>query len=89
MFFGKMKHQIPVRIKVLGPLPGVSMMVQRGKDELLPPRSASVDQLVFDFELTVDTTETRPNFLGKYAHGPKDARFVYVNSGTYADQHSI
>ena len=64
------------------------MLIQRGKDELLPPTSKSADQLVFDFEVTVDMTETRPNFLGKYAQGPKDARFVYVNSGMYADQHS-
>ena len=84
-----MKHQIPVRIIVLRPLSGVAMLVQRGKDELLPPSAKSPDQLVFDFELTVDMTETRPNFLGKYAQGPKDARFVYVNSGTYADQHSM
>lgn len=84
-----MKHQIPLRIIVLRPLAGVSMLVQRGKDELLPPSSKSAEQLVFDFELTVDTTESRPNFLGKYAQGPKDARFVYVNSGTYADQHSM
>ncbi len=84
-----MKHQIPVRIIVLRPLAGVSMLVQRGKDELLPPSSKSAEQLVFDFELTVDTTESRPNFLGKYAQGPKDARFVYVNSGTYVDQHSM
>lgn len=65
------------------------MLVQRGKDELLPPSSKSADRLIFDLELTVDMTETRPNFLGKYAQGPKDARFVYVNSGTYADQHSM
>ena len=84
-----MKHQIPVRIIVLRPLAGVAMLVQRGKDELLPPSTKSVERLIFDFELTVDTTETRPNFLGKYAQGPKDARFVYVNSGTYADQHSM
>ncbi|MBK7391988.1 MAG: hypothetical protein IPI64_01660 [Chloracidobacterium sp.] len=84
-----MKFQIPIRIKVLDPLPNVAMLVQRGKDELLPPNSKSAEQLVFDFELTVDTTETRPNFLGKYAQGPKVERFVYVNSGTYADQHSI
>lgn len=84
-----MKHQIPVRIIVLRPLAGVSMLVQRGKEELLPPSSKSAERLVFDFELTADTTETRPNFLGKYAQGPKDARFVYVNSGTYADQHSM
>ncbi len=84
-----MKHQIPVRLIVLRPLASVSMLVQRGKDELLPPSSKSAEQLVFDFEITVDTTETRPNFLGKYAQGPKDARFIYVNSGTYADQHSM
>lgn len=65
------------------------MLVQRGKDELLPPSSKSAEQLVFDFEITVDMTESRPNFLGKYAQGPKDARFIYVNSGTYAEQHSI
>ncbi|MBP6002194.1 MAG: hypothetical protein KA746_02055 [Pyrinomonadaceae bacterium] len=84
-----MKFTIPIRIKVLQPLNGVAMMVQRGKEEFLPPISTSAEQLVFDFEITVDLTETRPNFLGKYAQGPKDARFVYVNSGTYADQHSI
>lgn len=84
-----MKNQISLRIIVLRPLAGVSMLVQRGKDELLPPSSKTAEQLVFDFDITVDLTETRPNFLGKYAQGPKDARFVYVNSGTYADQHSI
>ena len=86
--FDEMKHQLPVRIRVLRPLAGVAMMVQRGKDEFLPPSSKTAAELVFDLELTVDTTETRPNFLGKYAQGPKDARFIYVNSGTYADQHS-
>ena len=84
-----MKQELHVRIMVKRPLAGVLMMVQRGKDELLAPSSKSNDQLVFDLELTVDTTELKPNFLGKYAQGPKDARFVYVNSGTYADQHSI
>jgi len=84
-----MKHQIPVRILVLRPLAAVAMMVQRGKDELLPPSSRSAERLIFDFELMVDMTESKPNCLGKYAHGPKNSRFVYVNSGTYADQHSV
>lgn len=66
-----MKHQIPVRIIVLRPLVGVTMMVQRGRDELLATSSRSADRLVFDFELTVDATETRPNFLWKYAQGRK------------------
>jgi len=84
-----MKHQIPIRIKVLRPLAGVAMMVQRGKDELLQPSAKSAEQLIFDFEITVDMTEARPNFLGKYAQGPKDVRFIYVNSGTCAGQHSL
>lgn len=84
-----MKLEIPIRIIVLRPLTGVAMLVQRGRDELLPPSERSAERLVFDFEITVDLTETRPNFLGKYAQGPRDARFVYVNSGTYADQHSM
>lgn len=89
LFFAEMKHLIPMRIVVTWPLSGVSMMVQRGRDELLPPSEKSTEKLVFDFEVTADMTEARPNFLGKYAQGPKDARFVYVNSGTYADQHSM
>jgi hypothetical protein len=83
-----MKHEVPIKIKVLHPLPGVAMMVQRGKGELLAPAAASAEELVFEFEVTVDMTEREPNFLGRYAQGPKNARFVYVNSGTYADQHS-
>lgn len=64
-------------------------MVQQGKDELLPAVAASPEELIFEFDLTVDMTETRPNFLGKFAQGPKDSRFVYVNSGTSANQDSI
>ena len=63
------------------------MQVQRGKNDLLAPREATKKALVFDFEISVDLSGSAPNFLGKYAQGPKDARFVYVNSGTYAGQH--
>lgn len=61
------------------------MQVQRGKDELLPPSERSPDAVRFDFSVTIDLTE-RPNFLGKYAQGPKSQRFIYVNSGTYAGE---
>jgi hypothetical protein len=84
--FDPMKHEIPIRIRVLGPLAGVSMMVQRGKDELLPPSEVSDEALVFDFDVSVDLSAEIPNFLGKYAQGPKDVRFLYVNSGTSAGQ---
>ncbi len=82
-----MKYQIPFRVVVEKPLSGVAMRVQRGKDELLDPASKDADAIAFEFELTVDTNGDRPNFLGKYAQGPKDSRFIYVNSGTYAGQH--
>ena len=63
------------------------MRVQRGKDELLDPATKTADSIAFEFEVTVDMSGDQPNFLGKYAQGPKHARFVYVNSGTYAGQH--
>lgn len=81
-----MKHEIPFRINVANPLAGVTMMVQNGKDDLLPPSEKSSEKLFFDFDMTVDMAGDAPNFLGKFAQGPKDARFIYVNSGTYAGQ---
>ena len=83
-----MKYEVPFRVNVGEPLKGVEIRVQRGRDELLPPSEVSAKKLVFDFDITVDVSGDRPNFLGKYAQGPKDARFVYVNSGTYAGQHT-
>ena len=81
-----MKQQVGIRIKVIEPLKGVSMQVQRGKCELLPPRTKTAVELVFEFEIDVDLSSGVPNFLGAYSHGPKDARFIYVNSGTYAGE---
>ena len=63
------------------------MLVQKGKNELLQPTSASASILSFDFDIAVDINGDSPNYLGQFAQGPKDARFVYVNSGTYAGQH--
>lgn len=80
-----MKHEVPFRIIVNKPLPGVAMLVQRGKDEVLAPISVSSTAIVFEFTISVDVADEL-NFLGKYAQGPKQARFVYVNSGTYAGQ---
>jgi hypothetical protein len=80
-----MKRTVPFRVKIERPPEGVVMKVQKGKAELLDPVAAD-PTLTFEFELTVDLSGERPNFLGRFAHGPKDARFVYVNSGSYAGQ---
>ncbi|PYS98145.1 MAG: hypothetical protein DMF63_17150 [Acidobacteria bacterium] len=82
-----MKHEIPFRIIVDGPLDGVAIRVQKGKNDLLEPSSVAGSKVSFEFEITVDVDGDAPNFLGKFAQGPKDSRFVYVNSGTYAGQH--
>jgi hypothetical protein len=79
-----MKRDLGMRIRVIAPPKGVAIQVQRGKDELLPPLTNSDVDLVFEFPIEVDISAGAPNFLGKYAQGPKNARFVYVNSGTYA-----
>lgn len=81
-----MRITIPLRIIVESPLPGVAMMVQRGRDELLAPAGANQKEFRFEFEIDVDISDAGLNFLGKYAQGPKDVRFVYVNSGTYAGE---
>ena len=81
-----MKFEIPIRIRVNRPPEGVITKVQRGKDELLPPSEVLSDSVSFELTVSVDLTESRPNFLGKYAQGPKHDRFLYVNSGSYAGQ---
>lgn len=81
-----MKDEIRICVTVLEPPAGVSMQVQKGRDELLPPAVSAAESISFEFPITVDLSSGSPNFLGKFAQGPKDARFIYVNSGTYAGQ---
>ena len=81
-----MKQEIGIRIRVIEPPKGISIQVQRGKCELLPPVKTTAKELVFEFPIDVDVSSGVPNFLGAYSQGPKDARFIYVNSGTYANQ---
>ena len=83
------KHEITLRLNVIKPLAGVTMQVQDGKDRLLPPCETKADRITFEFQVMVDMSAGKPNFLGKFAHGPKDARFIYVNSGSYAGQTGI
>jgi hypothetical protein len=60
-----MKQVVPFRILVSSPLAGVVMMVQRGRDDLLPPVDATSDEMRFEFEIDVDVLDAGLNFLGK------------------------
>jgi hypothetical protein len=79
--------EISVRVIVDGPPRGVAFLMQRGRNELVPPVKSTAQQLVFEFALRVGHRPTgEPNFLGPFTQGPPQARFVYINSGTYAGQ---
>jgi hypothetical protein len=80
------EREIPLRITVLGPPPGVAFAVQRGRDDLLPPTRATAAEVSFDFTVRVAPSSTggAPNFLGPFAQGTPGDRFVYVNSGQRA-----
>ncbi len=73
-----------VALHIIVENPPVRFAVQRGKDELLEPISASVEKQVFEFSVRArdDGSGGEPNFLGPFAQGPVGGRFVYVNSGT-------
>jgi hypothetical protein len=83
-----METEIPLRVTVIAPPPGVRFAMQSGRHDLVEPRSNTPDAIVFDFAVRVkdNRADGKPNFLGAFAQGPQNARFVYVNSGTSAGQ---
>jgi hypothetical protein len=83
-----MDRELPIRVTVIGPPPGVTFAMQRGKDELLPPSKVDAKSLVFDLSIRVSERKTgcAPNVLGPYAQGKPGDRFLYLNSGAMAGQ---
>jgi hypothetical protein len=80
--------ELRLRITVVTPPAGVAFRMQRGRFELADAVSASADELVFEFPVTVaDAACTPPRFTGPLTQGPADGRFVYINVGTSAGQH--
>ena len=82
---------LPVRIVIDDPVPGVRIMLQRGataRADLLPPAASSPRELAFDFELRVEGAlgDGRPRLLGSFVQGPPGARFVYLCVGKAAGQ---
>lgn len=82
---------LPLRIVVDQPIPGVALALQRGSGtrfDLIGPVQASADALVFDLDITLDggTAAGGPRLLGPFVQGPPTARFVYINVGASAGQ---
>lgn len=82
------KREVRLRIRVVGSPPGVTLCLQRGRDERIPPTTSDTAEIVFDLTARVDerTEGTDVNWLGPFTQGPRDKRFVYVNSGRTAGQ---
>jgi hypothetical protein len=78
------------RITVVNPPAGVKFAMQRGRSELVAPSRSTADRISFDFTLRLGPPlpSGLPNFLGEFAQGTPADRFVYVNSGQRAGQHS-
>jgi hypothetical protein len=90
-FTSSERFELPIRIVVVDPVPGLSIALQRGqaaKAELIPPAGQSEEAVVFDIEVMVDgrLADGRPRLLGPVVQGPPKARFVYLAVGTYASQ---
>ena len=78
---------LQLRLVVVDPPEDVAMCVQRGKDDLLAATSETRRELTFDLTVRLGRRPgTEPNFLGAFAQGPVDGRFIYLNSGTLAGQ---
>ena len=80
---------VPFRITVVHPLPGVTLKLQRGAREYVPPSLRSPDSVSFDFELRLKDDGSGADglrWLGDYAQGSPADRFVYVNAGRQAGQ---
>jgi hypothetical protein len=85
------RFELPIRIVVVDPVPGLAIALQRGhaaKVTLTAPSNRSPDAVTFDLEVTVDgqLRDGRPRLLGPCVQGPPEARFVYLPLGRYAGQ---
>jgi len=79
---------VPFRIVVLEPVPGVVLMLQRGRCDLVAPVHRSAAAVFFEFELRLGppSGSSQLRWLGDFAQGTPTDRFVYVNAGIRAGQ---
>jgi hypothetical protein len=85
------RFELPLRIVVDDPVPGLALALQRGQAErasLISLTRQQADAVVFDLEVTVHGSlpDGRPRLLGPFVQGPPGARFVYLSVGRYAGQ---
>ena len=85
------RFDLPLRIVVDDPVPGVALALQRGaaaKAALEPPAKATASAMAFEFAVVVDGAlpDGRPRLLGPCVQGPPGERFAYLCVGQMAGQ---
>ena len=85
------RFDLPLRIVVEEPLPGLALALQRDTKagpELAGLAQSSGEPLAFDLDIAVEgaLADGRPRLLGPYVQGPPAGRFVYLCVGKYAGQ---
>ena len=79
-----------LRVVIENPVAGVAYALQRRNGDLDAPTQTSAAELRFEAVIRVGAVlaDGRLNLLGEFVSGPPDERFVYINSGQRAGQHS-
>ena len=85
-----MDRELSLTIVLERPTAGVDYGLQKGRgndyETVQTQRGANKD-LTFEFSVRVNEGKKgNPNFLGPFAQGGADGRFVYLDIGTYAGQ---
>src|SRR5262252_8017977 len=85
-----MEQELNLLIILEGPPADIDFGLQKGGGndyETIQTQRSSTGDLRFEFSVRVcEGKDGQPNFLGAFAQGPADGRFVYIDIGTYAGQ---
>ncbi len=87
-----MEQELKLRIVLESPPPGIDFGLQKGGGndyETIQTQRSTTGNLSFEFAVRVrEGKDGQPNFLGPFVQGPPQRRFVYIDIGTYAGQHT-
>ncbi len=82
--------ELTLRIVLEKPTPGVDYGLQEGKGtdfKTIQTKRGNGKNIVFEFKVRVKLADgIRPLFLGPFAQGSANGRFVYIDIGTFAGQ---
>ncbi|HTG95418.1 MAG TPA: DUF5990 family protein [Pyrinomonadaceae bacterium] len=85
-----MDRELNLTIVLERPTAGVDYGLQKGRGndyETVQTQRGATKDLTFELSVRVNEGKNgKPNFLGPFAQGNADGRFVYLDIGTYAGQ---